>query len=39
MGVRSAGVVEFEAVETLGLRIDIQLQENFCGGVLEWKCE
>jgi hypothetical protein len=32
-------VVEFEAVETTGLRIDIQLQDNVSGGVLEWKCE
>ena len=32
-------VVEFDAVETTGLRLDIQLQENFSGGVLEWKIE
>jgi len=31
--------VEFDAVKTTGLRLDIQLQENFSGGVLEWKCE
>jgi hypothetical protein len=31
--------VKFESVETSGLRLDIQLQENFSGGVLEWKCE
>jgi hypothetical protein len=31
--------VEFKTVETTGLRIDIQLQEGFSGGVLEWKSE
>jgi len=31
--------VKFESVETLGLRLEIQLQENFSGGVLDWKCE
>jgi hypothetical protein len=31
--------VEFEEVETTGLRLDIRLQEHFSGGVLEWKCE
>jgi hypothetical protein len=29
--------VKFDEVETRGLRIDIQLQEEFSGGVLEWK--
>ncbi|MCL2742902.1 MAG: glycoside hydrolase family 127 protein [Planctomycetaceae bacterium] len=32
-------VIEFDAVETTGLRIDIQLQTGFSGGVLEWKTE
>jgi hypothetical protein len=32
-------VVEFDAVETTGLRIDIQLQDGFSGGVLDWKVE
>jgi hypothetical protein len=32
-------VVKFESVETTGLRLDIQLQENVSGGVLDWKCE
>jgi hypothetical protein len=32
-------VVEFDAVETTGLRIDIQLQNGFSGGVLDWKYE
>ena len=31
--------VEFEAVETPGLRLDIQLQEGVSGGILEWKFE
>ena len=31
--------VEFEAVETTGLRLDIQLQEGVSGGVLAWKYE
>jgi hypothetical protein len=31
--------VEFGAVETTGLRMDIQLQEGVSGGVLEWKVE
>ncbi|MDR3233303.1 MAG: glycoside hydrolase family 127 protein, partial [Planctomycetaceae bacterium] len=29
--------VEFDAVETRALRLDIQLQDGFSGGVLEWK--
>ncbi|MDR3196829.1 MAG: glycoside hydrolase family 127 protein [Planctomycetaceae bacterium] len=29
--------VKFEAVETRGLRLDIRLQEEMSGGVLEWK--
>ena len=32
-------VVEFNAVETSGLRVDIQLQEGVSGGVLEWKTQ
>jgi hypothetical protein len=32
-------VVEFDTVETTGLRLDIQLQEGVSGGILEWKCE
>jgi hypothetical protein len=31
--------VEFESVETTGLRLDIQLQDGVSGGVLKWKCE
>jgi hypothetical protein len=31
--------VKFEPVETTGLRLDIQLQENVSGGVLDWKYE
>jgi hypothetical protein len=31
--------VKFESVETTGLRLDIQLQENVSGGVLDWKYE
>jgi hypothetical protein len=31
--------VKFEAVETTGLRLEVQLQESVSGGVLEWKCE
>jgi hypothetical protein len=31
--------VEFDAVETTGLRLDIQLQRGFSGGILEWKYE
>jgi len=31
--------VEFKTVETTGLRLEIQLQEGFSGGVLEWKYE
>ncbi|MDR1924852.1 MAG: glycoside hydrolase family 127 protein, partial [Planctomycetaceae bacterium] len=29
--------VKFDEVETRGLRMDIQLQDGFSGGVLEWK--
>ncbi|HOM19128.1 MAG TPA: hypothetical protein PLQ00_17490, partial [Thermoguttaceae bacterium] len=29
--------VKFQAVETRGLRIEVQLQEQFSGGILEWK--
>jgi hypothetical protein len=32
-------VVEFDAVETTALRIEIQLQVGVSGGVLEWKVE
>jgi len=31
--------VHFEPVETTGLRLDIQLQEGFSAGILEWKYE
>jgi len=31
--------VTFKAVETAGLRIEVQLQPNFSGGILEWKVE
>jgi len=31
--------VKFETVETTGLRLDIQLQDGFSGGILEWKYE
>ena len=27
----------FDSVETTGLRIEVQLRENFSGGVLEWR--
>jgi hypothetical protein len=30
-------VVNFDAVETTGLRLEVQLQEGFSCGVLEWK--
>ncbi len=38
-GVKKDGwnSVEFPAVETTALRIEVQLQNNFSGGVLEWK--
>src|SRR4051812_2678929 len=29
----------FKPVETTGLRIEVQLQSNFSGGILEWKVE
>ncbi len=29
--------VRFPAVETTGLRLEVQLQEGFSGGILEWK--
>ena len=31
--------VEFPAVETTQLRIEVQLQPDFSGGILEWKVE
>ena len=31
--------VSFKAVETTGLRVEVQLQPNFSGGILEWKVE
>jgi hypothetical protein len=30
-------VVEFEPVATTALRVEVQLQANFSGGVLEWR--
>ena len=30
-------VVMFDAVETTALRVEVQLRENFSGGVLEWR--
>jgi len=32
-------VVKFRPVETTGLRLEVQLQPNFSGGVLEWRVE
>lgn len=32
-------VVQFKPVETTGLRLEVQLQPNFSGGVLEWRVE
>jgi len=32
-------VVGFEPVETAGLRIEVQLEPGFSGGILEWKVE
>jgi hypothetical protein len=29
--------VQFEPVETTGLRLDVQLQANWSGGILEWQ--
>jgi hypothetical protein len=29
--------VEFPAVETTALRLEVQLQRQFSGGILEWK--
>ena len=29
--------VEFPTVETTALRVEVQLQKNFSGGILEWK--
>jgi len=29
--------VEFKPVETTGLRLEVQLQPDFSGGILEWK--
>ncbi len=31
--------VQFEAVTTTGLRIEVQLQPNWSGGILQWKVE
>ena len=31
--------VEFEPVQTTGLRIEVELKPNFSGGILEWKVE
>ncbi|OGV64750.1 MAG: six-hairpin glycosidase [Lentisphaerae bacterium RIFOXYA12_FULL_48_11] len=31
--------VTFNAVETSGLRLEVQLQKNFSGGILEWNVE
>lgn len=31
--------VRFSSIETTGLRLDVQLQPQFSGGVLEWKVE
>jgi len=31
--------VSFNAVETTGLRLDVQLQKNFSSGILEWNVE
>jgi len=29
--------IRFPAVETSGLRLEVQLQKDFSGGILEWK--
>ena len=29
--------VTFQPVETTGLRVEVQLQPNYSGGILEWK--
>lgn len=31
--------VTFDSVETTALRIEVQLQANWCGGILEWQVE
>ena len=31
--------VTFDGVETTGLRIEVQLQADWCGGILEWRVE
>ena len=31
--------VEFEPVETTELKVEVQLKEGFCGGILEWRLE
>jgi hypothetical protein len=41
LGVKKDGWnrVEFSALETTALRIEVQLQKDFSGGVLEWKIQ
>jgi hypothetical protein len=31
--------MSFDAVETTGLRLEVQLRPDFSGGILEWKVE
>jgi hypothetical protein len=31
--------VSFQPVETTGLRIEVELQPNYSGGILEWKIQ
>jgi hypothetical protein len=41
VGVKRNGwnTVKFPAIETTGLRVEVQLQPEFSGGILEWKVE
>ena len=39
VGQDQYNTVEFEPVETTGLRLEAKLQKDFSGGILEWKVE
>ena len=31
--------VEFESLETTGLRLEVDLQDEYSGGILEWRVD